>query len=273
MNNSRSIWVLLLAAALTTACGEDAVQDIAGPPPGGARVRFFNFGVNAPGVNFYANDTKVTAISATTCATLTDANRELCTTTGAESTTGVAYGGVGSSGYYSDVVPGPYTLSARIAATTDKGLVIASTQSTLDMGKTYSFFVSGSYNTGTKKADAFVVEDPFPASMDYTVAYVRFVHAISNGNAMTLYAKNTETGAEAAVGASVSYKGAGAFTALPPGTYDISTRYAGVATNAIARTAVSFAQGRVYTVGARGDITVTSTTAANRPFLDVTANR
>jgi len=29
----------------------------------------------------------------------------------------------------------------------------------------------------------------------------------------------------------------------------------------------------VYTIAARGDITVTSSAAANRPFLDNTANR
>jgi hypothetical protein len=60
---------------------------------------------------------------------------------------------------------------------------------------------------------------------------------------------------------------------VPNGTYDLSTRYAGVTTNAITRAAVSFSAGRVYTIGARGDITVTSTTAATRPQLDNTANR
>jgi hypothetical protein len=39
------------------------------------------------------------------------------------------------------------------------------------------------------------------------------------------------------------------------------------------RTGVTLAGGRIYTVGARGDITITSTTATNRPFLDNTTNR
>jgi hypothetical protein len=121
--------------------------------------------------------------------------------------------------------------------------------------------------------EAFVVEDPFPAEIDYSVAHVRFVHAISNANPMTLYASNTTTGAEAAVGAEVAYKSAGAFTALPNGVYDLNTRYAGLTTNAITRTGVSFVAGRVYTISARGDITVVSTTAADRPFLDNTTNR
>ena len=53
----------------------------------------------------------------------------------------------------------------------------------------------------------------------------------------------------------------------------LSTRYTGSSTNAIVRAGVSFVAGKVYTISARGDITVTSTTATNRPFLDNTANR
>jgi hypothetical protein len=36
---------------------------------------------------------------------------------------------------------------------------------------------------------------------------------------------------------------------------------------------VSFSPGRVYTITARGDMTVTSSTATTRPQLDNTANR
>jgi len=53
MNTFRSIAVLLCAASLA-ACEKNAVQDITGTLPS-AKVRFFNFGVGAPGVNFYAN--------------------------------------------------------------------------------------------------------------------------------------------------------------------------------------------------------------------------
>jgi hypothetical protein len=133
--------------------------------------------------------------------------------------------------------------------------------------------MSGFYDAVAKTVDGFVVEDPFVAPTDFSVATVRFVNAISNANPMTLYAKHTTTLNEVAVGAAVAYKGAGAFTALPSGVYDLSTRYTDSTTNAISRTAVSFSGGRVYTIGARGDITVTSTTATNRPFLDNTANR
>jgi hypothetical protein len=274
MNRQQSLAVLL-CAAVVAACNyeKNTVQDITAPDPG-SRIRFFNFGVNAPGVNFYANDTKVTAVSATGCALppLPDA----CTTTGLEATTGVGYGGVGLAGFYSALAPGQYTFTGRIAATVDKDLPISSVATTLDNGKYYSFYQSGFYNTTTKTVEAFVVEDPLPPTIDFSVASVRFVNAISNANPMTLYAKNTTTGTEVAVGAEQAYKGAGAFASLPAGVYDLSTRYAGSATNVITRPAVSFSPGRVYTITARGDITVAPSTACastNRTCLDNTTNR
>ncbi len=62
MKTSRSI-LLVLLALLLPACEENAVLEIAGPPPGGSSIKFFNFAPGAPGVNFYANDTKVKATS------------------------------------------------------------------------------------------------------------------------------------------------------------------------------------------------------------------
>jgi len=73
------------------------------------------------------------------------------------------------------------------------------------------------------------------------------------------------------VGAQLAYKSAGAFTPLAQGVYNLGTFYAGATTSAVSRTGVSFLAGRVYTVTARGDITVTTGAAA--PTLDNTANR
>jgi hypothetical protein len=253
----RSISVLLCAAALS-ACEQNAVQEITDAVSGDARVRFFNFGVNAPAVNFYGNDVKLTAI---------------LSATGTPSTTGTGYGGVAAGGFYSAVEPGQYALQARISGATDQGLAISNLAATIEDDTHYSFFLSGFYDTVAKTVDSFIVEDAFIEEIDYTSAYVRFVHAISNAQPMTLYATNTTTGAETAIGGAVAYKGASAFTALPEGVYNLAARYAGSTTSAISRAAVSFEEGTVYTIGARGDITVTSTTAATRPFLDNTANR
>jgi hypothetical protein len=246
----------LLYAAVLTSCGKDAVQSITEPAPA-SRIKFFNFGVNAPGVNFYANDTKMTAITSAS---------------GTESTTGTGYGGVGSGGFYSGIAPGQYTVAAKIAAATDKDLAISTIPVTIADGKFYSAYVSGFYNAAGKSVEGFVVEDPLPA-VDNSVAYVRFVNAISNSSPMALFAKNTVTAAEVAVGAAVAYKAAGAFTPLPEAFYDLNTRLTGSAANAISRTGVSFLAGRIYTISARGDMTVVSSTATNRPFLDNNANR
>jgi len=247
----------LLGALALASCTKYGVQDITGTLAG-SRIKFFNFGVSTPGVNFYANDAKITAVTSAT---------------GVESTTGVATGGVGSGGFYSAIAPGTYTVSGKIAAAVDKDLVISKATATLVDGKAYSFYISGIYDATAKTAESFVVEDAFPAALDYTTASVRFVNAISNAAPMQLFAKNTLTGVEVAVGAALSYKTGGTFVSLPEGVYDLSTRFVGETTNAISRTAVSFSARKVYTIGARGDITVVSTTLATRPQLDNTANR
>jgi hypothetical protein len=262
--NRHSYIAALLCAGVLSACSKDPVRDISGPPPAPSRIKFFNFGVNAPSVNFYANTTKMTAIQNST--------------DGVEATTGVAYGGVGSGGAYAAIAPGPYTFTGKIAATTDKDLSISPLAATVEDGKYYSYYMSGIYNTTTKTVEAFVVEDPVVPPSDFSVATVRFVHAISNANPMTLFAKSTVApNTEYTIGSEVAYKGAGAFTGIPAGVYDLSTRYAGTATNAMTRTGVSFVFGRVYTVTARGDITVAVTTTAcgatNKTCLDNTANR
>lgn len=256
MTSHRAFAALLLAALLAS-CDKNAVQQIGGPVAE-SQIRFFNFGVNAPAVNFYANDVKVTAVSSAT---------------GTESTNGVASGGVGSGGLYSALEPGQYTFAGKIAATVDKDLAISTVPATLEAGKKYTMYISGLYNVTAKTAEGFIVEDPLPAQIDFTQAYVRFVNAISNANPMQLFVKNSTTGVETAIGNAVSYKGAGAFIAVPGASYDLVTRYAGGTTSVITRAAVALSAGRVYTIGARGDITVTSTTAATRPQLDNTANR
>ena len=256
MKTFQSFAVLLSAFALAS-CEKNAVQDITGSLPE-AQIRFFNFGVNAPGVNFFANENKLTA---------------LLSGTGVESTTGTVYGGAGSAGFYSALTPGTYSFSGKIAAATDKDLTISTISSALVAGKAYSLYLSGLYDATGKKSDGFVVEDNFANTYDYSVAYVRFVNAISNSQPMTLFALNSTTTTEAPIGASVAYKAAGAFVAVSPGLYTLNTRVTGSAANVISRSAVTFVAGKVYTVGARGDMTITSTTAATRPVLDNTANR
>lgn len=252
--------VALLAGLFAmAACDKNAVQDITGAAPA-SKIRFFNFALNAPQLNFYAGDQKLTAT---------------LSTVGTELPTGVPYGSVGLGGFYSGVNPGTITFNAKLADTTtaNRSVIVASKSQNIEAGKTYSYYTSGVYDATTRTSDSFLVEDAYNDAIDLTQPYVRFVNAIYNSSPMILYAKNTTTGVEYPIGGAIAYKGAGPVVVLPGGIYDLSTRAAGSSTNIIVRTGVTFGFFRVYTVTARGDITVTSTTATNRPFLDNTSNR
>ncbi len=263
MKKLASIAVLLCAAVLSS-CGEEAFPDITGPMAE-SRIKFFNFGVGAPGVYFYANNNKVAGISGVSI--VIDAKTGVVTSS-TESVTGTVYGGVTAGGYYSAVAPGTYTLSAKLADTTLRSTVVSTLSTNIAAGKHYSYYISGIYDATARTAEAFVVEDNFPANMDWTQAYVRFVNAVSNSNPMTLFATNTVDATETAIGAIQAYKGGGAFVAVPNGVYNLAAREAGATTARMSRTSVSFSGGRVYTISARGNILTTTT-----QLLDNTTNR
>ncbi len=257
----------VLLSSLFIACKKDAVKVIDQPIDAATpQIKYFNFGVNVPSINFYANNVKVSAATSAT---------------GSESTVGVNSGSVYPSSNYSLLAAGSYNFEARIPSTvtTDANLSIALVSGTLESNKYYSLYLSGLYNTTTKKSDGFIVEDKLPP-VDYNVAYVRFVNVTPNaaGN-FSLYAHNTlaAAGVDVLVATNIPYKSASDFVTIPTGIYELYARYPSApTTNVISRngtTTVAFIAGRVYTIGSRGDITVTSTSATNRPLIDVTANR
>jgi hypothetical protein len=257
-----------LLSSMIYSCKKNAYQiiDKTVDPTTTAQIKFFNFGVNAPSMNFYASGTKISAVSSAT---------------GIESTTGTASGGVFPASNYSLISQGTYSFTGQLPSslTTDANLTVLTTPGTLTNGNYYTLYACGLYNTTAKTSDAFIVQDKLPA-IDYTVAYVRFVNTVPNApNAFNFYVKNTTTAAETLVATSIAYKAASDFIAVPIGVYELYVRYPAAPTvNVISRNAavtgtVSFVGGKVYTLGARGDITVTSTTATNRPQIDNTANR
>ena len=246
------ILAALLCSATLASCDKNAVQQLPVEPPSGAEIKYFNFGLNTPGVNFYAGTVKV--------GTTTDP-------------LGVRYSFAAANGAYTAIDPGQYSFTGIVAAGADKDRTIATVTTTVADGKFYSLYLSGLYNTTAKTVDAFILDDTYSGTIDDSTAYVRFVHAIYNAAPLTLYAANTVTNDTLAVGAAVPYESAGAFTAIPTGLYNLFARYTDSTTNKVTRTAQSFLGGHFYTIAARGDITITSTTATNRPFLDNTANR
>lgn len=268
MNRHKSVAVLLCAALLASCnlFSDNGVRDITAPIAS-SRVKFHNFSPSSVGVDFFANTTKMTAVLTSACGSpSTAADSTACATTGKESTTGTIYGGTASGGRYDAITPGQYTLAAKMAA---KDTTVSTVSQAIADGKYYSFFMSGVYNTTTRTAEAFVVEDPIPANLDVTKAYVRLVNAVSNGTGpLALFVTNVETSTETPIGTAVAYKSAGTFATVPGGTYNLAVRYTGSSTNVIARTGVALLGGHVYTITSRGS-TATSSTLA----LDNTENQ
>ena len=249
---------ILACAATLVACSKDAVQIISAPATG-ASVKFYNFSMGSPGVNFFANDAQITALRSDS---------------GATTKGGTNYGAVAAGGLYSAVPVGQVSLTGRIGAVAG-AVTIATVPAPLADGKFYSLYLSGPYNTTTNSTDAFIIEDAMPA-FDYTNANVRFVNAIANApNPMVLWAKSTTVKDSVPIGgtAGIGYKGATAFVPIRGDAYDLTVRYPGSNTAVVTLAAQTFSVGRVYTISSRGDITITSTTAANRPVLNNTANR
>ncbi len=264
MKKINIITALLLLATIFVSCEKDGVHEIeTTPTDAGAQIKFFNFGVAAPSMNFYANDQKVTA-------TLSGS--------GAEAVAGVNYGSVFPVTNYALLPGGNYTFKGILSstATVDPNVVVTNIPGNLDNGKFYSLYTSGFYNATTKTVDGFIVEDIIPAA-SATNAHVRFVNTIANAtSAFDLVAKNTTTAAEIVIATNIGYKGVSTFTEVPNGVYEVYARYPGNSENVISRTGtsqVSFIAGRTYTISSRGDMTVTGAAAINRPFLDNTSNR
>lgn len=247
MKKLTSIAVLLCATVLAS-CGEEAFPDITGPMAE-SRIRFFNFSVGAPGVYFYANNNKAAGIGA--ASVVIDAKTGVVTSS-LESITGTVYGGVTAGGYYSAIAPGSYTLQAKLADTTQRATIVSTVATNLTAGKYYSYYISGAYDATTKTAEAFVVEDNFPATVDWTQALVRFVNAGPTSAPLTLYGTNTTTATpEAAIGAITAYKAGSAFVGIATGSYNLAAKDAG-GVSKVTRTAVQFSAGRVYTITLRG---------------------
>lgn len=265
MKKLQIVLAVLLLSTISYSCKKNGVQVIdqtieAGSP----QIKYFNFSVNAPSINFYASGTKVSAA---------------LSATGTESTSGVNSGGVYPASNYSVLKAGSYVFEARLpsTATADPDLSIASLNGAVESNKFYTLYLCGLYTN--KKSDAFIIEDKLPA-VDYNVAYVRFVNTVPNATSnLSLYAHNTlaATGVDMLVADNVAYKGASGFVPVPVGTYVLFARYPSAPTvNVISRngtSSVAFVGGKVYTIGSRGDITVTAATATNRPQLDNTSNR
>ena len=212
-------------ASRSRACSTRTASRTSPAPAAGAYVKFFNFGVNAPGVNFYANDTKVTAISVDHLPRRRPTpDPRVCARPAIESTTGTAYGAAGNGGLYSSIAAGQYTFDGQDRGGDGQGS--RGRERRRDARRREVLLVlhrAASTTRRPRRVDAFVVEDAFPATIDFTQRMCGSSTRVSNSQPMTLYAKNTTTGDSSARSAStVAYKSGGAFISVPAGVYDLT---------------------------------------------------
>ncbi len=257
--NKNYIIAGLFSIIALVSCEKNAVQEL--PTVSlGAQVKFFNFSPSSPSVNFFANTAKISGT---------------LTATGIVSTNGVNYGSVFPASNYASIAAGSYAFKGQIpeTATADANLAISNLQTTIAIGKKYSFYTSGIYNSTTKTTDAFIIEDVIPAA-DTSSAYVRIVNTISNTgiSGFDLKAVNTTTLATVVIADPIAYKSASAFVKVPNGIYNLTAISANTSTSyTITRAAVSFTKGFVYTISTKGDATLF--TGTNVIAFDLTTNR
>lgn len=258
----------LLAIALFAACEKNTVPSIT-RDYNGAQFKFYNFAINAPSVNFYANGVKSTAT---------------LSASGTEAPTGVAFGSLLPTRGYVLITSGsgvvfkaitPSTMPVAAATGQGPSIEIASLTKDVVEGKNYTLYTSGIYDYTTKKCDAFIVEDVLPA-IDTTQAYIRLVNPGHTTSTISLELTQTiaatpTTPAQTIVTTPITgvpYKGASVFVPVKQGSY--SLRVIDATTNkVVTRAATSFIKERIYTFSLRGNL-ISGTPA---PFLDFTENR
>jgi len=167
------------------------------------------------------------------------------------------------------LTPGAYALVGRSSVPADAGSVVSTVNGTLEVGKFYSYFMSGVYATGTKSTDAFIVEDKLPTTFDYSKAYLRVVNASVNAPPISASTTLQGTTNVITVATNVAYKAASEIVTIPPGLTDITITFTGFAPVTV--TGFGFSGGHVYTMALRGD--VSSSVTANKPTITVFTNR
>lgn len=262
------MYSLLMATLLSCGDKDIVISEYTRAPGDEAQVRFYNFGINAPSVNFYANDVKVTAAQSLT---------------GEMAATGVSFGGTYPSLGYVEVPTGQGVIVKSKTPTTlviptnnvnkyEKDKEVSNlTVSTLESRKQYSVFIAGYFNKDTHTAESFVISDDLPPS-DTSKVFIRVVNSgVAEAGTLSIKAermKGTEVLSEQVIDAALPFKKATPFVALPYGSYRL-TIVSSVTPTVLWQRTLTLNADRVHTIAVRGDLRFTSPA----PLLDNTQNR
>lgn len=265
-----NILYLAVIAVVISSCGEKdiIINEYTREPGDEAQVRFYNFGINSPSVNFYADNVKITASQSLT---------------GEMASTGVSFGATYPSIGYVEV-PGGQNIN--LFSKTPTTLVIPTNnvnnykQDTevsnmvvpkLESKKQYSLFIAGYFDKNTHKAESFIISDELPPS-DTSKVFIRFVNSgVAEAGTLSVKIsrmKGTEVLSEEIVDPALAFKSATEFKGFPYGTYKF-TIIPSNATNRTWERTITLNRDRVHTIAIRGDLRNTSPA----PLLDNTQNR
>lgn len=255
---------LLLTGFMLGACEKNELPELTEPLDTSvdAKMKFFLHAEDAPRTLFTLSGIKVTASPTTT----------------AGAVQGLAYKSIYPNNNYAEVPTGTHTLEVinPIDSTSEgRPRVLASTQVSLEAGKSYSAYLVGT--VADNNLETFYIEDKLPPE-DYTSIWWRFVHTMVgtpwNVDVYVIRSAEPETEKTPAVpvevyvlGKNIPFKGAGEYVQLRPGTFTWKVFPAGTVTEEEAITAKpyisqSFALaslGRVYTTQIRGKYAGTTT--------------
>lgn len=242
--------LVLIAGAFLSGCDKNAIPEVADPLDSDqvAQAKFFFHSDDAPSVNFFINNEKVSAVGS---------NND-------DEEQGSKYKSVFPSNAYALVPSGSVDISAMDVT----GAEIAFTQATLSPGKNYSIYLVG--NEGSY--EVFTMEDNLPTS-DNNKIYWRFVNTMAEipftVDAYAVRAAVPETDdapAEAAqvipLGMDFDFKEGGEYVELIPGRYTFKVFNSTVdydpltSSSFLSHTLTVGSLGRIYTTQIRGTYSV-----------------
>lgn len=237
--------IVCAVGMLFTACDENAIPELTEPVSEQATyVKFFLHVEDAPNVNFYLDDQKVSAVGSSS----------------ADEVQGSKYGSVFPSNAYALISSGTFNLNARDL----DGNTIATNSVTFEADKNYSAYLVGT----TESYEIFVLEDQLPAE-DNVKIYWRFVNTMSNMPfAVDVFAikaavpATDDSPAQAVqivpLGNALAFKQGGDYKLLEPGRYAFKVFESGTdydiqtSTPYIQNSVTVASKGRVYSTQIRG---------------------
>lgn len=240
------ILILCAVSFLFTACDENAIPEITEPVAEGATfVKFFLNAEDAPEVNFYFDDQKVSAVPSST----------------SDEVQGNKYGSVFPSNAYALIK----AITVDIYAKDLEGNVIATKNYNFAADKHYSAYLLGTPDS----YEIFVLEDDLPMA-DNVKIHWRFVNTMTNipfaVDAFAIKAAVPATDDAPAqpvivvtLGNALAFKQAGQYMELEPGKYtfkafESGTDYTVETSKAYIQNAVTLgSKGRVYSTQIRGN--------------------